>query len=129
MALEQRGVQNFNYQTFVRKLDRVEMSQQQKGFLDMRKQLLETFLRETFSLKRAAQEIVRDSQGQGGILDDRPGSLTIVDLSDPFVGANDACTLFEICLSIFLQGKSSEGRVVALDEAHKVCFANDAHAR
>jgi DNA helicase HerA-like ATPase len=30
-----------------------------------------------------------------------------------------ACSLFNICLSIFMEQKSSLGRIVALDEAHK----------
>jgi hypothetical protein len=47
------------------------------------------------------------------------GSLTIIDLSCPFVDENDACALFNICLGIFLEGRDQGGRIVALDEAHK----------
>lgn len=50
-----------------------------------------------------------------------PGSLTIVDLSCPFVDENAACAMFNICLAIFLvEGKDRGGCIVALDEAHKV---------
>jgi hypothetical protein len=45
--------------------------------------------------------------------------LTIVDLSCPCVTPAMACSLFGICLSLFLEKDSSIGRVVALDEAHK----------
>lgn len=50
-----------------------------------------------------------------------PGSLTIVDLSCPFVDESAACAMFNICLAIFLvEGKDRGGCIVALDEAHKV---------
>lgn len=49
-----------------------------------------------------------------------PGILTIVDLSCPFVDDSSACALFNICLELFLESRGSIGRIVALDEAHKV---------
>jgi hypothetical protein len=48
-----------------------------------------------------------------------PGSLTIVDLSCPCVTAEAACSLFNICLNLFLEQATSIGQVIALDEAHK----------
>jgi len=54
------------------------------------------------------------------IWDFKAGSLTIVDLSCPFVDDGAACVLFNICLALFLKDRSGVGRVVALDEAHKV---------
>ena len=50
----------------------------------------------------------------------KAGELTIVDLSCPFIEEGAACTLFNICLSLFLEGRQDIGRLVALDEAHKV---------
>lgn len=59
-----------------------------------------------------------------------PGSCTIVDLSCPFVDESLACALFEMCFGIFLGDREKVGamgdiqkvdRIVALDEAHKVC--------
>jgi hypothetical protein len=50
----------------------------------------------------------------------QPGSLTIVDLSCPCIEASSACALFDMCLSIYLEQKTTIGRVIALDEAHKV---------
>lgn len=48
------------------------------------------------------------------------GQLTIVDLSCPCVTEETACSLFNICLSLFLEQNPEDiGRVVALDEAHK----------
>ncbi|KAH9836429.1 AAA-like domain [Teratosphaeria destructans] len=48
-----------------------------------------------------------------------PGTLTLIDLSDPFVDASTACQLFEICLSIAKARAAAAGFVVTLDEAHK----------
>lgn len=46
--------------------------------------------------------------------------MTIVDLSCPCVTAESACSLFNICLNLFLEQPSDDiGRVIALDEAHK----------
>jgi hypothetical protein len=42
-----------------------------------------------------------------------------VDLSCPCVTASMACSLFNICMSIFLEQDSTIGRFIALDEAHK----------
>jgi hypothetical protein len=50
----------------------------------------------------------------------RNGHLTIVDLSCPCVTPEMACSLFNICLSLFLEQDSAVvGRIIALDEAHK----------
>ena len=47
------------------------------------------------------------------------GELTIVDLSCPCITAEMACSLFRICLDLFMEQKADIGRIVALDEAHK----------
>ncbi|KAJ5394234.1 uncharacterized protein N7487_011875 [Penicillium crustosum] len=49
----------------------------------------------------------------------RPSQLTIVDLSCPCISSDTACSLFNICLGIFLEQNTDVGRIVALDEAHK----------
>ena len=46
-----------------------------------------------------------------------PGSILI---SCPFVEEGAACALFNICLELFQEGREDIGRLVALDEAHKV---------
>ncbi|EDN93102.1 hypothetical protein SS1G_08967 [Sclerotinia sclerotiorum 1980 UF-70] len=48
-----------------------------------------------------------------------PGRLTIVDLLYPCITSEGACSLFNICLSIFLEQSLNVGRVIVLDEAHK----------
>jgi hypothetical protein len=49
------------------------------------------------------------------------GQLTIIDLSDPFLDAASACGLFEIILRLFVRADVGTGKVVVMDEAHKVC--------
>jgi len=80
----------------------------------MRLQLLESFLH------RAARIQLQQLAGKG--FSPRPGALTIIDLSCPFVTAGDACMLFSICLSLFLGSRNTHGLLIALDEAHKVGF-------
>ncbi|KAM0348447.1 hypothetical protein ACHAP4_010962 [Fusarium culmorum] len=64
-----------------------------------------------------------NTSAQGVKWDLLSGDLTIVDLSCPCVTAETACSLFNICLSLFLEREPAIGRVVALDEAHK--YMND----
>ena len=48
------------------------------------------------------------------------GQLTIVDLSDPFIDATSACGLFEIIARLFVRADVGTGKVLVVDEAHKV---------
>ena len=48
------------------------------------------------------------------------GRLTIIDLSDPFMDANSACGLFEIITRLFVRADVRTGKVLVVDEAHKV---------
>ena len=48
------------------------------------------------------------------------GQLTIVDLSDPFIDPASACALFEIITRLFVRAKVGTGKVLIVDEAHKV---------
>ena len=52
------------------------------------------------------------------------GGITIVDLSYPFVDVNTACSLFNICMGIYLESNSRTSKIIAVDEAHKVNFAH-----
>lgn len=49
-----------------------------------------------------------------------PGQLTIIDLSDPFIDATSACGLFEIIVRLFVRAEVGTGKVLLVDEAHKV---------
>lgn len=54
------------------------------------------------------------------LISSKPSRLTIVDLSCPCISPETACSLFNVCLAIFLEQEANVGRIVALDEAHKV---------
>ncbi|KXH69608.1 hypothetical protein CSAL01_12759 [Colletotrichum salicis] len=61
------------------------------------------------------------SGARGKKIDWQPkfSQLTVVDLSCPYVTAKLACSLFKMSLFLFLEQRSSIGRVVALDKVHK----------
>lgn len=48
------------------------------------------------------------------------GQLTIIDLSDIFIDPHSACGLFEIVTRLFVRAKLDTGKVLVVDEAHKV---------
>lgn len=115
MAMEGSSKGVFSYTEFRRRLSLTKWVQGQMAPLEMRLQLLESFLKPS-----ALTKTTRPAAAEEDIWDFEPGTLTIIDLSDPFVSSNDACSLFSICVSIFLEGRATCGRVLALDEAHKV---------
>ena len=49
-----------------------------------------------------------------------PGRLTIIDLSDTFIDPAAACGLFEIITRLFVRADVGTGKVLVVDEAHKV---------
>ena len=81
--------------------------------------------REASAKERREWEVGQDRVRRAKIAKDNiwtfePGTLTIIDLSCPFVDEESACAIFNICLSVFLQCATNVGRIIALDEAHKV---------
>lgn len=51
------------------------------------------------------------------------GQLTIVDMSDPFIDSGIACGFFEILVRLFVREKVDTGKVLVVDEAHKVSLS------
>lgn len=50
-----------------------------------------------------------------------PEEVTIIDMSCPFLDEPTACILFDICTGLYLgDTESHAGKVIVLDEAHKV---------
>lgn len=119
MAIERPGISGVDYREFKSRLDAAAFTRDQNGPLKLRLQLLESFLDPKTNRDHAASW-----NPSSNIWNFEPGSLTIVDLSDPFVNENDACALFSICLSLFMESRGQGGRIVALDEAHKVSVAS-----
>jgi hypothetical protein len=105
----------FTYSLFKDRLSVTKLCREQEMALNMRLQLLDTFL-----TPELTPYLRKPSAAEEDIWDFQPRTLTIVDLSDLFLSSGDACSLFSICLLIFLEERSNCSRVVALDEAHKV---------
>lgn len=114
MAVETRG-NGFNYQAFRSNLERESLTKDQLGPLNMRLEILESFL----DIRES-----RAGKPSGSLFDVQPGTLTIIDLSDPFMDPATACALFDICLGLFKEHRPQSGLVVALDEAHKFMTAS-----
>lgn len=112
LAMEGEG---FSYSEFRKRISNVQWMRGQDTALNLRLQLLDTIIAPSPTTKTT-----RPAPAKENIWSFEPGTLTIVDLSDPFFSSEDACTLFSICLSIFLEERHKCGRVVVLDEAHKV---------
>lgn len=100
----------FDYLQFRERLAHEDLIPGQRRMLDQRLHLLESFMDLESSHSGCFDKIGSGQQ------------LTIVDLSCPFVDASAACVLFNICIGLFLSGSSPEsvGKVIAVDEAHKV---------
>ncbi|KAL1954881.1 hypothetical protein VTO42DRAFT_470 [Malbranchea cinnamomea] len=130
--------QPFDFVDFKKRLGSEHWLNGQASPLEMRLRLLESFLViDKAELQGQSLQKPKKRKKKGGktkqthdglpkavksgseVWDFLKGSLTIVDLSCPFVDENDACALFNICISIFLEGRKKAGRIVALDEAHK----------
>ena len=182
MGLNEDGASGFDYKDFQKRLAVEDFNPTQAAMIKLRLELLENFLEptnipktakpqnepkhvDTAAGKRATRawyynkdQLRRAKIAQREIWSFSPGSLTIVDLSCPFVDEGAACTLFNMCLSIFLDGRTDEpvdarkdgskgkrkdeekgepkeiSRIIALDEAHKVncysyCHYNPLHER
>lgn len=146
MAVESQGAPGLDYDAFRQKVDAEAFTGQQNAPLKLRLELLESFMERpskteegqqesTFPDTKAerqarsrrfgqkAQEISLKQQSADRVWDFKPGTLTIVDLSCPFVDESSACALFSICLDLFLESRNTASRIVALDEAHKVKIA------
>ncbi|RAQ60114.1 hypothetical protein COH20_002333 [Aspergillus flavus] len=120
MAIGQKDGQEsgtlFNYQEFKDRILRCGLTRDQLVPLKQRLDTLESFMpQEQVQMSRSKERKVTKSS----IWDPVPGRLTIVDMSCPCISPETACSLFNICLGIFLEQDPTIGRVVALDEAHK----------
>ena len=158
MAIESKGAPGLNYRALRQRLSYEDFSPGQMGPLQLRLDMLESFMHPGAApgsdaaqaqadkivplantragygaarqrAKNAERERAAAANNRTTLASDTnatdawhfpAGSLTIVDLSCPFVEEALACTLFGIALDLFLEDRGPEaGRVVALDEAHK----------
>ncbi|KAF8540664.1 hypothetical protein BDD12DRAFT_561818 [Trichophaea hybrida] len=101
------SVAGFQYKKFKQQLDLEDLTPGQRCPLNLRLEILESFM--------AVSQLERSVD----LWDIDAGRLVVVDLSDPFVDEATACSLFDICLNLFLDRPPRHGKVIALDEAHK----------
>ena len=142
MAMRNQHTSGLNYNEFKDRLSMERFNDGQLAMLATRLQLLESFMvqpgvqvndakpskhagTKKAQAERAERQNKEDARerakiAKSGIWSFKPGSLTIVDLSCPFVDESAACVMFNICLALFLEDREKAGRIVALDEAHKV---------
>ncbi|KAH9894405.1 hypothetical protein C8Q73DRAFT_515623 [Cubamyces lactineus] len=102
--------ENFTYTNFLAEIKEAkkDMNPHQKAALDQRLSLLASFVDPLKSRK-------------GSLF--KPGRLTIIDLSDPFIDPSSACSLFEIVTRLFVRADVGTGKVLVVDEAHKYLSA------
>ncbi|KAK3621113.1 hypothetical protein LTR56_022977 [Elasticomyces elasticus] len=103
----------FNHGEFLQLLGQAGLSTEQQRPMRLRLDLLHSVMRWPPSKTDLKRKTARK------LLDLQPGTLTVVDLSDPFVDTATVCTLFDICLSVAKEKRPECGMVVAFDEAHK----------
>ncbi|KAM7201439.1 hypothetical protein V8F20_004903 [Naviculisporaceae sp. PSN 640] len=135
---QQKNGRGFDYTEFKRRLNEECLTESQIAPLKQRIDTLESFMVEcpakafelfpprttngygSSPLKQTKAVPKQKSSSSKVDWTPKHSSLTIVDLSCPCVTSEMACSLFNVCLSLFLeQDSTSVGRVVALDEAHK----------
>ena len=112
--LRSMGNEKFSYKKFKEALAQksCEFTAQQQAPLNLRIQLLESILLECQKEMGGASGSVKQHF--------KPGVITIVDLTDPFLNAASASALFDIALSLYLETEIRTGKLLVLDEAHKV---------
>jgi hypothetical protein len=115
---------DYNYSAFMKQLEekKKEMNPAQKAGLKQRLELLQTFTRQTRSLplaNAARNTVVMKEEERFA-----SGVITIIDLSDPFVDPALAGAIFEICIRLFQRASVETGKVLVVDEAHKVLCRN-----
>lgn len=112
--LRSMGNENFKYEKFKKSLAQKssEFTTQQQAPLNLRIQLLESILLECQGKNSGVSGSIKQYF--------KPGTITIVDLTDPFLNAASSSALFDIALSLYLETEIRTGKLLVLDEAHKV---------
>ncbi|KAI3286486.1 hypothetical protein DTO002I6_8157 [Penicillium roqueforti] len=120
--LQQMAGSQFDYKDFKKRILSTGLLPGQLEPLRQRLDTLESFMapQQTAPNNQARGKKAK-SQGAGSNWTPKASQLTIVDLSCPCISPDTACSLFNVCLGIFMEQDTNIGRIVALDEAHKVC--------
>lgn len=116
-VMDNQDTRGFSYHDFRQRLGCLVLTEGQTAPLMMRLQLLQSFLLE-------ADQTAANQAAFKETWTFKPGTLTIIDLSDQFANETDACALFSVCLKLFMADWQSNPRIIALDEAHKFLTAS-----
>lgn len=122
---QQRTESSFQYAAFQAMIENEDLTSAQRGPLMQRLETLQSFMvkNQVQPSSKPSRLTIASKGYTGNRWVPQPGQLTIIDLSCPCVTAETACSLFNICLGLFLEQDPSVGRIIALDEAHK--YMND----
>lgn len=121
---QQENNTTFNYRKFKDRLLNEDLAAGQLAPLQQRLDTLESFMVKE-QVANSSNKSAKRNMGKGIDWEPKAGQLTIIDLSCPCVTEETACSLFNICLDLFLEQNPDVGRVVALDEAHKYMTGTD----
>lgn len=107
--------EGYTYEAFMVRLNasKKTFNPAQLAGLEQRLSLLHSFLDTAPNSKKTASK--RPARFDAGV-------LTIIDLSDPFLDVTSACGLFEIIIRLFVRADVGTGKVLVVDEAHKVAL-------
>lgn len=123
LSMEAKAATKFDHEAFLERIKEYKLLDGQSGPLRQRLDLLKRFLAKCAGTLPGWLEAHEKQEGMN-IFSFAPGTLTIIDLCDPWTNEGAACALFDICLSLFKDLGPKTGKIVALDEAHKVCSPN-----
>ncbi|KGO50635.1 hypothetical protein PEX2_063050 [Penicillium expansum] len=118
--LQQKAGSQFDYMDFKKRILSSGLLPGQIAPLKQRLDMLESLMPpQQAVLSKKGNGKQANPQGAGSDWIPKASQLTIVDLSCPCVSPDIACSLFNVCFSIFMEQDTKIGRIVALDEAHK----------
>ncbi|KAL8936316.1 MAG: hypothetical protein Q9216_004996 [Gyalolechia sp. 2 TL-2023] len=123
MSIRNGGATGVDYGAFLVEVRKQEFGRTQNGPLQMRLILLQALMEKPH--KAWLKKWYKTRPRQTDIWSFEPGSLTIIDLSDPWYNEGAACALFDVCLHLFLELGPKTGKIVALDEAHTFMTGTD----
>ncbi|KAI4093795.1 MAG: hypothetical protein LQ344_002698 [Seirophora lacunosa] len=124
LSMEAKAATKFDHEAFLERIKKYKLLDGQSGPLRQRLDLLERFLAKCAGTLPGWLE-AHEKQKVMNIFSFAPGTLTIIDLCDPWTNEGAACALFDICLSLFKDLGPKTGKMVALDEAHKFMTSTD----
>lgn len=103
MAIANQGREKFDYTLFCKELEAENFMTAQNVLLQIRLDVLESLF-EPGTMPNSNVKPKKQSCANN-IWKFPKGSLAIIDLSCPFVGPDDACALFNICISLVLKNR------------------------